>query len=54
MGVETHGPRGVGFRPVLKAALREALLAEPETLTVVGQKLDRVTPSRAENKQRAT
>ena len=50
-----RGPRrrGVGLRPVLKRALRESFLAEPETLPVVGQKLDRVTSPRTEYKKRA-
>jgi len=42
VGIEADAARGVRLRPVPKAALRESFLAEPETLAVVGQKLDRV------------
>ena len=52
MGIEPDTARGVRLRPVLKTALRKAFLAEPKTLAVVGQKLDRVTPPRTEDKQR--
>ena len=45
--------RGVGLRPVVKAALRESLLAEPETPAVAAHTRDCVTPPRTENQQHA-
>src|SRR6266581_4497041 len=52
MRIEPDAALSVRLRPVLEAALRESLLAEPETLAVVGQNFDRVTTPRTENKQR--
>ena len=52
MPITADAARGVGLRPVPKAALRESLLSEPETLVVVGENFDSVTSQRTEYKQR--
>src|SRR5947207_8441328 len=53
MRIQTQSGARAGFGPAGEATLRKSLLADPETLAIVGQAFDSVAAARAEHEQRA-